>query len=146
MQNIINGKLSIITGIRQLATFLSPHSTGHGALRGFAGAINARICVTIAALAGLVALFVPWGDPGRPRHSPVGRRPDDLCAPGQRPMGDVADIAGAHRSDADGPLRHHGYGMLDRVHRPAAELSYGCAAVHPGRHPSAAEIHAVDPR
>ena len=60
MQNIINGKLSIITGIRQLATFLNPHSTGHGALRGFAGAINARICVTIAALAGLVALFVPW--------------------------------------------------------------------------------------
>ena len=60
MQNIINGKLAIMPGIRQLATFLSAHSTGRSALRGFAGSVNARICVTIAALVGLGALFVPW--------------------------------------------------------------------------------------
>ena len=60
MQNIINGKLTIITGIRQLATFLSAHATSHGVLHGFAGSINARTCITIAALTGLVALFIPW--------------------------------------------------------------------------------------
>ena len=60
MQNIINGKLSIIPGVRQLARFLSAHATSRGVLRGVAGSINARICVTIAALTGLVALFVPW--------------------------------------------------------------------------------------
>ena len=60
MQNIINRKLPIIPGIRQVATFLSAHPTGRGALRGFAAAINARICVMIAALTGLAALFMPW--------------------------------------------------------------------------------------
>ena len=60
MQNIINGKLAITSGIRQLAAFLSAHATSRGILRGFAGAINARVCVTIAALVGLVALLVPW--------------------------------------------------------------------------------------
>ena len=60
MQNIINGKLSIIPGVRQLARFLSAHATSRGVLLGLAGSINARICVTIAALTGLIALFVPW--------------------------------------------------------------------------------------
>ena len=60
MQNIINGKLPIIPSIRQLATFLGASPTGRGPLRGLAGSINARICVTIAALTGLIALFIPW--------------------------------------------------------------------------------------
>ena len=60
MQNIINGKLPIIPSIRQLATFLGASPPGRGPLRGLAGSINARICVTIAALTGLIALFIPW--------------------------------------------------------------------------------------
>ena len=60
MQNIINGKLPIVTSIRQFATFVSARLTGRSALRGLAGLINARICVMIAALTGLVAPFIPW--------------------------------------------------------------------------------------
>ena len=60
MQNIINGKLPIVTGIRQLVTALRARPTGRGVLPGFAGAINARTCVMIAALTGLVAIFIPW--------------------------------------------------------------------------------------
>ena len=60
MQNIINRKRPIISRIRQLVTAPSIRSTSRDALSGFAGAINARICVTIAALTGLVALFIPW--------------------------------------------------------------------------------------
>ena len=61
-------------------------------------------------------------------------------------MGDVADIARGHRFVADAPLRRHGFGMLDGVHRPAAKLPSGCAVAHPRRDPGAAEIHAADPR
>ncbi len=60
MQKIINGKLPIVTGIRQITTFVSARLIGRGALRGFAGSINARTCVMIPALTGLVALFIPW--------------------------------------------------------------------------------------
>ena len=60
MQNIINGKLPIVTGIRQFVGVLSIRPTGRGALRWFAGSINARTCLMIAALTGLVALFIPW--------------------------------------------------------------------------------------
>ena len=60
MQHIINGKLPIVTRLRQLAMSLSGRPTGRGALRRFAGSINARTCVMIAALAGLVGLFIPW--------------------------------------------------------------------------------------
>ena len=60
MQNIINGKLPIVTGIRQLVTALRARPTGRGVLPGFASAINSRTCVTIAALSGLIALFIPW--------------------------------------------------------------------------------------
>ena len=61
MQNIINnGKLPIIPSIRQLVTALNIRTTDRHALRGFAGSINARICVTIAALTALIALFIPW--------------------------------------------------------------------------------------
>ena len=60
MQNIINRKLPITSRIRRLVTALSIRTTGCHALRGLAGSINARICVTIAALTGLIALFIPW--------------------------------------------------------------------------------------
>ena len=60
MQNIINGKLPIVTGVRQLAMALNTRPTGRGALGRFVGSINARTCVMIAALTGLVALFIPW--------------------------------------------------------------------------------------
>ena len=60
MQNIINGKFPIILGVRQIATSLSAHPIVNGDLRGFAGSINARTCAIIAALTGLVALFMPW--------------------------------------------------------------------------------------
>ena len=60
MQNIINGKLAITSGIRQIVTTLSIPTTDRHALRVFAGSINARTCVMIAALTGLIALFIPW--------------------------------------------------------------------------------------
>lgn len=60
MQNFINGKLPIVTGIRQLVIALSARPYVGSALRGLAGSINARTYVIIAALTGLAALFIPW--------------------------------------------------------------------------------------
>ena len=147
MQNIINGKLAIIPGIRQLATFLSAHATSRGVLRGFAGSINARICVTIAALTSLVALFVPWVilDGHANPLSGAGLMTYALQGNDRWVMWQISPVG--HRSDADGPPSASRLTVCwDGVHRPAAELSSGCAAVHPRRHPGAAEIHAADPR
>lgn len=60
MQKTINGKLSIISGIRQFVKALSSHPAGSHALGWFTGSINARVYAMIAALTGLIGLFIPW--------------------------------------------------------------------------------------
>ena len=60
MKNTIKRNHPTVPGSRQLIAFLSAHPTALGMLRRFAGSIDARVCIVIAALTGLVALFIPW--------------------------------------------------------------------------------------
>ena len=60
MKNLITRNHPNVPGSRQLTAFLSAHPTGRSMLRRFAGSIDARICIVIAALTGPVALFIPW--------------------------------------------------------------------------------------
>ena len=60
MKNIVKDKLHNLPDRRQLAGSLNAQSTGRDMLRRLAGSIDARACMVIAALLGLVALFIPW--------------------------------------------------------------------------------------
>ena len=131
---------------RQLVPDAVSSHRRHGEVSGRAGRWQQWICGLLTGMATGVSRRVISGHESCAIKPPVGRRPDDVCSPGQRPMGDVADIARGHRFVADAPLRRHGFGMLDGVHRPAAKLPSGCAVAHPRRDPGAAEIHAADPR
>ena len=60
MKNIVKHRLLNTPGLRQAASFLDAHPTGRDMLRRLVWSIDARACVVIAALLGLVALFIPW--------------------------------------------------------------------------------------
>ena len=60
MKNIVKDKLLNTPGRRQAASFLDVHPTGRDILRQFTESVDARACVVMAALLGLIALFIPW--------------------------------------------------------------------------------------
>ena len=60
MKNLSKLELSAFLGSARLPGFLSSTPTAGGILRRFVASIDARGCIVVAALVGLVALFIPW--------------------------------------------------------------------------------------
>ena len=60
MKCIVKDRLLILPGARQIASFLNGHPTVRDLPSRLAGSIDARACIVLAALLGLIALFIPW--------------------------------------------------------------------------------------
>ena len=60
MKHITQRKHHNLPGRRHLATFLGTRPTCRDILRRRVASIDSRVCVVVAALLGLVALFLPW--------------------------------------------------------------------------------------